>query len=143
MMQSRVNRILWVEDDDQFVRDMQFAWRRLVSVRHVSNSEAALAALEGDLPELILLDLHLPHRLAQSDDDEGFALLAHIRSHFPSDLPVVVLTQDASPEASRLALALGANAYLRKPVAVNALEQVLGMLLRRAQDNPSSTRRSP
>lgn len=67
--------------------------------------------VEGLGPDLILLDLHMPHR-------DGIAVVEDIRSRLSPDeyLPVVILSSDDSPEARRRALAAGATDFLRKPV---------------------------
>ncbi len=61
-------------------------------------------------PDLILLDLHMPHL-------DGFAVMEHLGPHIPagSYLPVLILTADITPEAKRRALAAGAKDFLTKP----------------------------
>ncbi len=77
---------------------------------------AALAAIERDEPDLVLLDLHMPTM-------DGFAVLERIRSRDPDRfLPVLVLTGDVDRAARQQALAAGANDFLSKPFD---LEEVL------------------
>ncbi len=60
-------------------------------------------------PDLILLDLHMPGK-------DGFEILQELEPAMRSGyLPVLMLTGDLSPEAKRLALALGAKDFLWKP----------------------------
>jgi putative two-component system response regulator len=61
-------------------------------------------------PDLILLDLHMPHL-------DGFAVLARLGLLIPPDsyLPILVLTADITPEAKQRALGLGARDFLTKP----------------------------
>ena len=60
-------------------------------------------------PDLVLLDLHMPRR-------DGFAVLKDLEPHLRSGyLPVLMLTGDASSEAKRGALTLGAKDFLAKP----------------------------
>jgi len=69
-------------------------------------------------PDLILLDLHMPHR-------DGFDLLRDIRASLSPDdyLPVLVLTADATYATKTRALASGARDFLTKPL--DALEVAL------------------
>ncbi len=61
-------------------------------------------------PDLVLIDLHMPHL-------DGYEVLARLRERTTSaDLPIIVLTADATLEASRRALGLGANDFLIKPL---------------------------
>jgi CheY-like chemotaxis protein len=131
MMTPKTGWILWVEDDDQVARDLQLVWRPPVPVHRVAGTAEALGSLENTPPELVLLDLHLPHFLAQVDEEEGLALLQNLRSRLSRDLPVVVLTQAVSPDSRARALALGADAFLSKPITVGELEGVVRVLLDR------------
>jgi putative two-component system response regulator len=67
--------------------------------------------LDGLCPDLVLLDLHMPHR-------DGVALVEDIRARLSPDeyLPVVILTSDESSDARRRALAAGATDLLIKPL---------------------------
>ncbi|RIH89779.1 HD-GYP domain-containing protein [Calidithermus roseus] len=69
-------------------------------------------------PDLILLDLHMPHL-------DGFEVLEQLRRlELGGDVvPKVVLTADATPEAKHRALSLGARDFLTKPL--DALEVLL------------------
>ena len=61
-------------------------------------------------PDLILLDLQMPHL-------DGFAVLEQLRAVWPkaSALPVLVVTADITAEARHRALALGARDVVTKP----------------------------
>ena len=68
----------------------------------------ALAELHA--PDLVLLDLHMPHR-------HGLQVLADLRRATPQDeyRPVLVLTADVTGEAREYALSLGARDFVTKP----------------------------
>ncbi len=69
---------------------------------------AALAATHA--PDLVLLDLHMPHR-------HGLDVLADLSAATPAGeyRPVLVLTADATLEARDKALTLGARDFVTKP----------------------------
>jgi PAS domain S-box-containing protein len=81
-----------------------------------------LSAMQGSLgldlarqhlPELILLDLHLP-------DMPGEEVLRHLRGDPRTQgIPVIVISADATPGQTRNLLAMGARAYLTKPIDVS------------------------
>lgn len=62
-------------------------------------------------PELILLDLRMPHT-------DGIAVLRELSTHFAgrSAIPVVVITADATSDAREAAFAAGARDFLTKPL---------------------------
>ena len=89
-----------------------------------SDARQAIPLWERHAPDLVLLDLHMPHR-------DGFAVLADIRDRTPPDdyRPVLVLTADATPEAKERALSSGARDFLNKPIdATEALLRVHNLL---------------
>lgn len=76
----------------------------------VISSHEVMDRIETLEPDLVLLDLHMPH-------PDGFTLLEQIgRQQGPeSFLPVVVLTADVTDETRDRALAAGATDFLTKP----------------------------
>jgi signal transduction histidine kinase len=71
----------------------------------------AAALFEARRPDLVLLDLHMPHA-------DGFAVMRELAALTPPNeyLPVLVLTADVNPESKRKALAGGAKDFLSKPL---------------------------
>jgi signal transduction histidine kinase/ActR/RegA family two-component response regulator len=70
-------------------------------------------------PDLILLDLHLP----DMPGEEAFARLQ--AEPTTADIPIVILSADATPGTVRRLLARGATAYLTKPLDLQELQGVL------------------
>jgi signal transduction histidine kinase len=74
-----------------------------------TDSREVLPRLESVDPDLIILDLHMPHL-------DGFEVLDQIRKYASSDyLPVLVLTADTTAAASQRALGAGAQDFVTKP----------------------------
>jgi signal transduction histidine kinase len=94
------------------------------SIIRTTDARQAIPLWERHAPDLVLLDLHMPHR-------DGFAVLRDIRDRTaPDDYhPVLVLTADATPEAKERALSTGAKDFLNKPIdATEALLRVHNLL---------------
>lgn len=68
------------------------------------------ALIAGFNPDLMLLDLHMPHI-------DGFGVLSLVSGMKPPDefFPILVLTADITAEARNRALAGGASDFVRKP----------------------------
>jgi DNA-binding response OmpR family regulator len=78
-------------------------------VKTVTDSRVALEVCRTFEPDLILLDLMMPHV-------DGFAILEALRSEPDgASLPVIVLTADGSKETKLRALAAGATDFMLKP----------------------------
>jgi CheY-like chemotaxis protein len=84
----------------------------------VSGAEGLAAAAEHK-PDLVLLDLHLT-------DMTGDQVLGRMLADpATADIPVAVLSADASPRVIRRLLKSGASAYLTKPLDLARLSELL------------------
>jgi CheY-like chemotaxis protein len=124
MTDARVIDILLVEDDpgDQLITREAFEQNRIKNTLHVArDGEEGLDFLyrrgqfgDAPRPDLILLDLNLPKY-------SGRQLLEQIKSDADlCHIPVVVLTTSAAEEDILKSYKLHANAYVTKPVDVDA-----------------------
>lgn len=78
-------------------------------VQSITDSRLALETRSTFQPDLILLDLLMPHL-------DGFAILEALRAEREEILvPVIVLTADANEETKLRALRAGATDFLLKP----------------------------
>jgi len=105
-------RVLLVDDEEMNLRLLQRILSRAgyVNVQTTSDGREVLRIFAEFKPDVILLDLHMPAR-------NGFDVLKDLRSAVGprAFLPVLMLTGDATPEAKRGALSLGAKDFLAKP----------------------------
>jgi DNA-binding NtrC family response regulator len=104
-------RILLVDDDDDDnlrwvlktqLEDMGYA------VSDAADAQQALAAIEKQLPPLVLTDLKMPGL-------SGLELLAQIRSKYP-EVPAVIITAFGTIQSAVEAMKVGAYDYLTKPI---------------------------
>ena len=106
-----VARILIVDDEVANVRLLGEMLKRsgFAATVGLSDSRQLEQQFETTQPDLVLLDLHMPHR-------DGFAVLEALSPWIVDEhLPVCVVTGDMSLEARRKALALGARDFITKP----------------------------
>lgn len=99
------------------------AWSTPSTVTHVDDTHDALAFLSEPAnlaPDLVLLDLNLP-------SGTGHDVLSEIRkSERHANVPVVVLTTSEADDDVRRSYALGANAFVSKPLDLAGWEQAFG-----------------
>ncbi len=101
-------RILIVDDSESFrsTASVLLAARGFELLESVPDGEAALAAVAGDCPDGILLDINLPGR-------DGFAVAAAIAATYPAVR--IVLTSSDTEKVSGAALkTCGAIAFVPK-----------------------------
>ena len=95
-----------------------------MEVREAASGGGALAMVEADPPDIVLLDIRLP-------DLDGREVLARLRQ--TSGLPVILLTGETA-EADRVSgLDAGADDYVVKPFSVNELAARVRATLRRTR----------
>jgi two-component system NtrC family sensor kinase len=107
------SRILIVDDQTANLQVLatvlEFAGYTNVSC--LSDSRKILQIVEEFQPDLILLDLHMPHV-------DGLGAMDQLATVIPHDdyLPILILTGDNTSEAKEKALSHGAHDFLSKPL---------------------------
>jgi two-component system sensor histidine kinase RpfC len=81
------------------------------AVTLVNDGEQALDAVEGGMPDLVILDRNMPG-LGGVEALQALRLMTRGRAR----LPVIMLSADVTPEAKGEALEAGADAFLPKPI---------------------------
>ena len=112
---AAIRRVLLVEDE----APLRMIIRRNLEHRGVAVSEArtaaeALAALEGEMPDLMLLDINLPDRT-------GWDVLRELHASGRTPRTIVVSAVRVSPEKLR---EFAVEAYLPKPFPIEALMRI-------------------
>ena len=88
-----------------------------------TDQQAALLALEQRAPDLIVADYHLDHEVL------GHQVVAHLREHFATRIPALMITADRSDQCRHDLQRMGVP-LLNKPVKPGKLRAVLSQLLR-------------
>jgi putative two-component system response regulator len=105
-------RLLVVDDEEVNVRllERMLARAGYTNIETTTDPRQILDLLDSFSPDLILLDLLMPHL-------DGFEVLKLLGRAIPSDryLPVLILTADASRDTRSRALSEGARDFLTKP----------------------------
>jgi putative two-component system response regulator len=118
--------ILIVDDEPQVVRLLERLLRSdgYASIVSTMDPREAVPLFDERHPDLVLLDLHMPHL-------DGYEVLAQLTPHIAPEqyVPIVMLTSDLSPAARQRALSMGAQDFLSKPFdAVEVLLRIRNLL---------------
>jgi two-component system NtrC family sensor kinase len=107
------SRILIVDDQTANLQVLAtvLEFAGYVNVSCLSDSRNLLSIFREVKPDLILLDLHMPHV-------DGLAAMDQLASVIPEEdyLPILILTGDNTSEAKEKALSHGAHDFLSKPL---------------------------
>jgi len=109
---NEVCDVLYIEDDPRTFSTIRTLLKsqRDLKVLQAANGETGFAQAQTHLPRLILLDLDLP-------DIHGSEVIQRLQKESAtSQIPVVVVSGDATPSQIERLLILGARNYLTKPV---------------------------
>jgi len=103
---------IWIVDDDQSIRFVleKALTREEFVVRSFTNPRDVLAALEDELPQVLVSDIRMP-------GGSGIELLSKIKAKH-RDLPVIIMTAYSDLDSAVSAFQGGAFDYLPKPFDV-------------------------
>lgn len=97
------------------------------SVHEAIDGQDALLKIDDLRPDVVLLDVMMP-RL------DGYEVCKALRQRpETADLPIIMVSAKSQAEAIEIGLAMGANDYLTKPVA---LETLINSVRSALQDTP-------
>jgi CheY-like chemotaxis protein len=128
--------VLYIEDNQANVQLIEEIMSRYPRVRLLvaMRGEPGLALARTQMPDWILLDLHLP-------DMHGEEVLRGLRNDPVTEtIPVTILSADATSGQISNLKASGAREYLTKPVNVGQFMELLERTLRRGEPAPVSGR---
>lgn len=115
---ASAHRVLMVEDDSEFAatyKQLLESWGHTVEV--AKNGGQAMSAFSMHKPDFVIMDLILP-------GESGFELCERMKQRDES-IPVLVVSAISLPDSRRLAERVGADGYLTKPFAPEALKQTI------------------
>lgn len=110
-VRSRPAPLVLIVDDDPRIREFVRVNLEMdgYSVREAGSAEEGLTALEAEPPDLILLDVMMPHV-------DGWEMLKRVRErHGVDSIQVIMFSGKVESDASDQAEAGGAQAFLGKP----------------------------
>jgi two-component system chemotaxis response regulator CheY len=117
--------ILVVEDSPTMRQLIGFAVKRIPQSRVIEATDGvdALKKLSIEKVDIILADINMPIM-------DGLKLVSLVRGN-PSykDIPVIIITTEGAEEDKKRALAIGANAYVTKPIQTQELMKVVNTLI--------------
>ena len=131
---DHTHRVL-VVDDDRNLRKIISTNLELAGyvVEAAADGREALDKIETVLPDIVLLDLMMPHM-------DGYEVARHIRSHqnpMISNVPIIILTAKGETEDKLRGFEAGADDYITKPFGPQELLARVRAKIRRVEVDSS------
>ena len=124
-MGAKKTTILAVDDEPRMLRFLALTLEaKGFAALTTTDGRHALELVRSQRPDLVLLDLMMPHM-------DGFALCQAIRQY--SAVPIIILTARGQEQEKVRGFELGADDYLTKPFGVEELIARIRAVIRRAQ----------
>lgn len=116
---------LVVEDSPTMRQLISFSLKRFRNAKIIEAVDGvdALKKLSGEKIDLILTDINMPVM-------DGLKLVSLVRQNAQlKDIPIIIITTEGAEEDRERGLALGANAYISKPIQSSHLIKTISELL--------------
>lgn len=116
---------LVVEDSPTMRQLISFSLKRFKNARIIEAVDGvdALKKLSGESIDLILTDINMPVM-------DGLKLVSLVRQNAQTKaIPIIIITTEGAEEDRERGLALGANAYISKPIQSSHLIKTISELL--------------
>ncbi len=120
--------MIFIVEDDESIRELErYALKNSgFETRGLADGRQLMAALEEEIPELIILDIMLP-------GEDGLAILKRLRAdERRSSIPIMMVTAKTTELDKVRGLDMGADDYLSKPFGIMELVSRVKALLRRS-----------
>jgi DNA-binding NtrC family response regulator len=113
---------LYVVDDEPSIRKgIALTLKSLYTIKTFETAEAALGAMEEELPDLILMDIGLPGM-------SGIDALEKIKTRHPHVI-IIMITAYEDIKSVIAAMKNGAHDYITKPIQMDSLEVIIANAL--------------
>lgn len=126
--------ILVVDDERDIAELLSYNLKRAgFDVAVASSGRQALAAVEAQIPDLVILDVMLPEL-------SGIEVAGRLRVNSRvAHVPILMLTAKTEEVDQVVGLTIGADDYVTKPFSMKVLLARVEALLRRSQRSPAMT----
>ena len=116
---------IFIVDDEAPAREMVGDYLKMhgFAVTLCDGGKSLRAAIEVNVPDLVVLDLNMP-------EEDGLSIIRDLKSRI--NVPVIMLTATASPIDRVVGLELGADDYIAKPCELRELMARIRSVLRRS-----------
>lgn len=116
-------RILVCEDNNLTLRSIELALKNAdYDVITAVDGREGIKILEEEEVDLLITDINMPYSL-------GLELVRHVNTQLENKIPVIIVTGITQHETEVHAVELGAKGYIRKPLDLEVLVDMVNKLI--------------
>ena len=118
-------KILVCDDDEVVLKVIQVALeaeKMEVKIARDGNQALQLLSQHPDI-DLVITDIHMPHH-------NGDEILSQVRARKQKRIPILMISSDSDEDVVKLALRLGVDEFLPKPVDPKVVRKKVQKLLK-------------
>lgn len=118
-----MKHVLIVDDVSTNLKCVDFILKNQYKVSMLKSGAEAIAFMEKEIPDLLLLDIHM-HGM------NGYEVMEWMNTHLAAaQIPVILLTADTDRESEKQGRALGAIGFIKKPFEPGRLLECVNRIL--------------
>ena len=114
--------LLVIDDDKDWTDLLELYFLEKYDVQVVNSSCDALDLIRVQRPGVIIVDLVMPKI-------DGFGIIHRLKNSTDIRIPTILLTGWNTVEVEECAASVGCDAVLSKPIELNALDEVVSLLM--------------
>jgi DNA-binding response OmpR family regulator len=115
--------ILVCEDNILTLKSIELALQKAgFSVITAADGRQGIKILEEEKVDLLITDINMPYAL-------GLELVRYVNTHLEEKIPVIIVTGITQKETEIHAMELGAQGYIRKPMDLDVLVDMVNQLV--------------
>ena len=118
--------LLIIDDDEDWTDLLKLYFLEKYEVQVVNSSCDAMEIVHVQQPGVIIVDLVMPQI-------DGFGIIHRLKDSTEGRIPTIMLTGWNTVEVEECAASVGCDAVLSKPVELNALDEVVSLLMSQRQ----------
>ena len=127
---TKTGRILIIDDEPVIREVLERALSRRYDTQTVPSAQELQRALDPFRPDLILLDVHMPH-------EDGWQVCDRLRREKAfDDIPIIFLSAKSDEFSVRKGFSAGGDYYLPKPIDIEDLLTVVEAFIGRKHRYP-------
>ena len=123
---SERQSLLIVDDDKDWTDLLKLYFLEKYEVQVANSSCDAMEIVRVQRPCVIIVDLVMPRI-------DGFGIIHRLNDSTENRIPTILLTGWNTAEVEECAASIGCDAVLSKPVELNALDEVVSLLMSQRQ----------